>query len=142
MEFVKGKPANLKNLIRLIKYWKKENVRATGTGRIPTSYVMELITIHLWEKHKGYDGTFNTLKALHGVMTALTDVTSLHAIWKNNYQTNKIPSSIQKERPLVMDPANPTNNVCSDFEWEEIRLAAMNVLSSPMMFGVTSSTWN
>ena len=142
VEFVRGKPANLKNLIRLIKYWKKENVRATGSGRIPTSYVMELITIHLWEKRKGYDGTFDTLKALHGIMTALNDYTSLQAIWNDNYQTNEIPRSIQGERPLVMDPANPTNNVCSNFEWEEIRSAAINVLGSPMMRGVTSTMWN
>ena len=44
-------------------------------------------------------------------------------------------------RPLVMDPANPTNNVCSKFDWEEIKKAARKVLDSPMMRGVTSHTW-
>ena len=45
-------------------------------------------------------------------------------------------------RPLVIDPANPLNNVCSRFNWEEIGRAAREVLDSPMLRGVTSSTWN
>ena len=45
-------------------------------------------------------------------------------------------------RPLVMDPANPLNNVCSGFEWREIGKAAREVLDSPMLHGVTSTSWS
>ena len=46
--------------------------------------------------------------------------------------------------PLVMDPANPLNNLCSSstFKWEEIVKAAKEVLDSPMLRGVKSDTWN
>jgi hypothetical protein len=40
-----------------------------------------------------------------------------------------------------MDPANPMNNVCIDFEWEEIGNAAKKVLDSPMMRDVSSISW-
>ena len=44
--------------------------------------------------------------------------------------------------PLVMDPANPLNNLCRSFEWEEIVKAAKEVLDSPMLRGVKSDTWD
>ncbi len=45
-------------------------------------------------------------------------------------------------RPLVMDPANPTNNVCSKFEWKQIGDAAKEVLESRMLRDVSSISWN
>ncbi|XP_041357499.1 2'-5'-oligoadenylate synthase 2-like [Gigantopelta aegis] len=43
-EFVKSVPQNVKNLIRLVKYWKKtEDVGLK-------SYVLELLIIHLWRE--------------------------------------------------------------------------------------------
>ena len=30
-------------------------------------------------------------------------------------------------RPLVMDPANPLNNVCSRFDWEDIRFSNITI---------------
>ncbi|XP_028412290.1 2'-5'-oligoadenylate synthase 1A-like [Dendronephthya gigantea] len=143
VDFVKKYPANVKNLIRLIKYWKKKMVRKSWYGqRIPNSYLMELITIYYWEENTRYsDGTFNTLKAFHGIMEALKDYQSLNIFWTENYSAKDIPSQILRQRPLVLDPANPTNNVCSGYHWEEIRQEAKNVLKSAMMEGVSSFSW-
>ena len=44
-------------------------------------------------------------------------------------------------RPLVMDPANPFNNVCKTFEWEEVQKEAKRALDSAMLSGITSLTW-
>ena len=52
--------------------------------RIPNSYLMELITIHLWEQH-GRNRIFNTLKAFRGVMEALRGYESLNAVWRKYY---------------------------------------------------------
>ncbi|XP_028407355.1 2'-5'-oligoadenylate synthase 1A-like [Dendronephthya gigantea] len=143
VDFVEGYPANVKNLIRLVKHWKKKMVRPSSPRRrIPNSYLMELITIHLWKQNKGYDGTFNTLKAFHGVMEALKEYRSLNVTWTTNYSTSQIPSEIRRQRPLVMDPANPTNNVCATFDWDEIKEEAGRVLASPMMLGISSTNWN
>lgn len=40
-----------------------------------------------------------------------------------------------------MDPANPFNNVCFAFSWDEIKEKAENALKRPMLCNVTSTTW-
>ena len=98
VDFVSAIPANVKNLIRLVKYWRKEYVERASTGRrLPTSYVLELIVIHLWES-KGGPYRFDTVKAFHSVMEALVHVESLRVTWRNNYTENMIPDHIPHER--------------------------------------------
>ncbi|CAB4030764.1 2 -5 -oligoadenylate synthase 3-like [Paramuricea clavata] len=139
VEFVKSYPANVKSLIRLVKHWRKKMVVPYEAKRkLPNSYVMELITIHLWEKHVGNDGTFNTLKAFHSVMEELKNWKSLKIIWTKNYPRCEVPDDIRtKSGPLLMDPANPMNNLGSTFVWDEIEDAAKKVLGSRMMSGVS-----
>ena len=72
-------------------------VPARAGRRIPTSYVMELITIHLWEKNRTRYGTFDTLKAFRGVMKALQDYESLNVVWKKNY-TKDTPFHVKRDR--------------------------------------------
>ncbi|XP_028407281.1 2'-5'-oligoadenylate synthase 3-like [Dendronephthya gigantea] len=137
--FVGRQPANVKNLIRLVKYWKKEKVTSMSGG----SYLMELITIHLWEENTRYgNGTFDTLKAFHGVMKALEEYHSLNVIWTTNYSASEIPHEVKsRPGPLVMDPANPMNNVCTAFDLERLGRAAREVRRSPMLDGVSSTSW-
>ena len=66
--------------------------------RIPTSYVMELITIHLWEKNQTEYGTFDTLKAFRDVMKALQDFKSLNVVWEKNYTKAMIPRHVEMNR--------------------------------------------
>ena len=66
--------------------------------KIPNSYVMELITIHLSEKHKGNDGTFNTLKAFRSIMEELKNYESLNIIWTKNYHRYEVPDEIRTKR--------------------------------------------
>ncbi|XP_028407254.1 2'-5'-oligoadenylate synthase 3-like isoform X3 [Dendronephthya gigantea] len=142
VDFVENRPPNVKSLIRLVKYWKKKMVRAFSSDRrIPNSYLMELIIIHLWEENTSGYGRFNTLKAFHGIMKTLDEYQSLNVIWTDNYRINDIPYHVRCTRPLVMDPANPMNNVCKRFVWEEISIAAREVLESQMMNGVSSDSW-
>ena len=97
---MEGYPGNVKNLIRLVKHWKKKMVRpSTPDRRIPNSYLMELITIDLWKTKKRYDGTFDTLKAFHGVMEALKNYRSLSVTWTTKfYSTSQIPDEIRSQR--------------------------------------------
>ena len=41
-----------------------------------------------------------------------------------------------------MDPANPFNNVCHGFSWDEIREEAEEALNSRMLRDVTSTDWD
>jgi acid phosphatase class B len=95
---VKACPANVKNLIRLVKYWKKQNVTSVYKREIPNSYVIELITIHLCEGSSGWFGTYDTLKAFHSVMEALENYRSLNVIWTKHYSRYDLPTQIQQER--------------------------------------------
>ena len=71
----------------------------SGAGRrVPTSYVMELITIHLWENNRTGSGRFDTLKAFHSVMKALQDYRYLNAVWSINYNEDMIPPDVKMER--------------------------------------------
>ena len=71
----------------------------SGTNKqIPNSYVLELITIHLWEKNRTTNGTFDTLKAFHCVMKALRDYESLNVVWEENYTKDMIPFDVKRNR--------------------------------------------
>ena len=71
----------------------------SGSGRrVPTSYVMELITIHLWDNNRTRNGRFDTLKAFHGVMEALNNYRSLNAVWETNYSQAMIPNNVKRDR--------------------------------------------
>ena len=98
VDFARPIPANVKNLIRLVKYWRKEYVSAGSTGSWPpNSYVMELVTIHLW-KIKGKPKRYNTLKAFHNVIKTLANSQSICAIWTDNYALGSIPEETRSQR--------------------------------------------
>ena len=48
-DFVKERPALVKDLIRLVKYWRKTFLPKKSAKRLPPSYLLELLTIHAWE---------------------------------------------------------------------------------------------
>ena len=47
--FVTERPALVKDLIRLVKYWRKTFLPKKSAKRLPPSYLLELLTIHAWE---------------------------------------------------------------------------------------------
>ena len=71
-------------------------VPSRADRQIPNSYLMELITIHLWENNQTETGRFDTLKAFHRVMKALQDYKSLNAVWSTNYSQAMIPNKVKK----------------------------------------------
>ena len=98
VDFARPIPANVKNLIRLVKYWRNEYVSAGSAGSWPpNSYVMELVTIHLWES-KGKPKRFDTLKAFHNVIKTLANSQSICAIWTDNYALGSIPEETRSQR--------------------------------------------
>ncbi|XP_077995522.1 2'-5'-oligoadenylate synthase 1A-like isoform X2 [Glandiceps talaboti] len=117
VEFIKKQPARVKNLVRLIKYWNKMVVKkAVSLGsksRYPTSYPMELITIHVWEK-AGKPSSFDMAMAFKAVLHRLTNYQTIRAVWYDNYDAGMASKGMMGMRsPILLDPANPTNNVFS-----------------------------
>ena len=85
-EFVKDQPPNVKNLIRLVKYWRKTCIedKSSGTARLPSSYPLELITIGCWEK-AGKPSSFDIRAGFKAVLGRLINSCQIHFIWDKNY---------------------------------------------------------
>ncbi|CAH1792684.1 unnamed protein product, partial [Owenia fusiformis] len=128
LEFVRSKPAKVKDLIRLVKHWKETHV--TGIPS-PKSYGMELLTIEAW-KAGGSLQDFNTRKGFYYVLKKLE---SFGKLW----QTQKNSSSI-----LIKDIADPFADVSKRYDhWYELgqkagKCAKQNLFSD---IGLSDRSW-
>ena len=84
VKFVDKRPANVKDLIRLVKYWRKTYIPQIGHERLPPSYLLELLTIHAWEKAK-CPKKFNIKIGFKAVMELLENHSNLGVSWDDNY---------------------------------------------------------
>ena len=87
VKFVDKRPANVKDLIRLVKYWRKTYIPQTGHERLPPSYLLELLTIHAWEK-ANCPQKFNIKIGFKAVMELLENHSNLRVSWDDNYSKN------------------------------------------------------
>ena len=87
IDFVKSVPGSVKEVIRLVKYWKAEYLKKHWTGQsrnIPTSYCFELLTILAWEK-AGKPDPLDLGQGFKRVMTMAKDLDTLKHYWTENY---------------------------------------------------------
>ena len=84
VKFVKDRPPNVKDLIRLVKYWRKTYIPQIDHERLPPSYLLELLTIHAWEKAK-CPKKFNIKIGFKAVMELLENHSNLRVSWDDNY---------------------------------------------------------
>uniref|UniRef100_M3XTW8 2'-5'-oligoadenylate synthase 3 n=1 Tax=Mustela putorius furo TaxID=9669 RepID=M3XTW8_MUSPF len=125
--FVNTRPAKLKNLILLVKHWYHQ-VAAQNKGQqpalasLPPVYALELLTIFAWEQGCGKD-SFKTAEGLKTVLGLVQQHQQLCVYWTVNYSfedpaiRTHLLGQLQKKRPLVLDPADPTWNV-GQGSWE------------------------
>ena len=84
VKFVDKRSPNVKDLIRLVKYWRKKNIPQIDHERLPPSYLLELLTIHAWEKAK-CPKKFNIKIGFKAVMELLENHSNLRVSWDDNY---------------------------------------------------------
>ena len=89
--FVKERPALVKDLIRLVKYWRKTFLPKKRGKRLPPSYLLELLTIHAWE-NANCPERFDVKIGFTAVIEALKDHQRLRVSWGNYYRQDLIPS--------------------------------------------------
>ena len=96
VEFVKGQLAIVKNLIRLVKYFRKTCIedKSSSTARLPSSYQLELVTIGCWEK-AGKPSSFDIRAGFKAVLQQLVDNCQIHFIWYNYYDRTIAESGIK-----------------------------------------------
>lgn len=111
-------PTKLKSLIRLVKYWKKKRdgvYKQQHSGqriaRWPTSYVIEIITMHVWCE-AGKPSSFDMRKALYAVLRAIENHCEFKIILQDQF-LNYGRTAIEQPNngPFIMDPCNPFNNL-------------------------------
>ena len=67
---------------------------------------------------------------MKGVLTALTRPEVMNIVWTENYSKQHVDRSLV-DFPLVLDPANPTNNVAkfvAPHTWHQLQAAAKEAL--------------
>ena len=86
VEFVEGQRPNVKDLIRLVKYWRKTCIeeKHSVTTRLPSSYPLELITIACWEK-AGKPSSFDIRAGFKAVLQRLANNCDIRFIWYEYY---------------------------------------------------------
>ncbi|XP_041358005.1 2'-5'-oligoadenylate synthase 2-like [Gigantopelta aegis] len=102
-QFAREAPKQLKELTRLVKYWKK-------TENVPgKSYFFELFIRHLWETEWGKPQIFSMEEKFKDVIRNLKTTRSMRIIWPELYDAEKYTTV--PERPVMLDPMNPFQNV-------------------------------
>ncbi|MEJ1282019.1 hypothetical protein NN561_012971 [Cricetulus griseus] len=113
--FLKDRPPKLKNLIRLVKHWYqlcKEKLREP----LPPEYALELLTVYAWE-HGSRRLEFNTAQGFRTVLELVTNYRQLRVYWRVYYDlpdrevSKYLLRQLRKDRPVILDPADPTRNV-------------------------------
>ncbi|XP_021959333.1 2'-5'-oligoadenylate synthase 1 [Folsomia candida] len=107
VSFVRAVPLNVSRIIRIAQYWDKcvDLGGARLTGR---SYLIELVAMgtNLGRKpNRGLQARFSHF--LHQMRT----LSSACIVFTENYEESQIPADVRRQRPLILDPINPFNNL-------------------------------
>ncbi|XP_028621230.1 2'-5'-oligoadenylate synthase-like protein 2 [Grammomys surdaster] len=129
--FVKSRPVKLKNLLRLVKFWYLQYLRYKHRReQLPSKYALELLTIYAWEMGTKSSENFNLIEGFVAVMELLRDYQDICIYWTKYYDfqnevvRNFLKKQLKTDRPIILDPADPTNNLGSRNGWEIVATEA------------------
>ncbi|XP_015982708.2 2'-5'-oligoadenylate synthase-like protein [Rousettus aegyptiacus] len=133
--FVKHQPTKLKSLLRLVKHWYLKYVKAKcPRAMLPPLYALELLTIYAWEMGTQEDKNFRLEEGLTTVMELLQEYDLLCIYWTKHYTfqnpviENFVRKQLKRERPIILDPADPTHNVAKGYRWDIVAQRASQCL--------------
>lgn len=125
--FLKQRPTKLKSLIRLVKYWYQLCKESLGKP-LPPQYALELLTVYAWER--GSRATyFSTAQGFRTVLELVMNYRQLCIFWTKYYDfenpviSQYLLKQLEKPRPVILDPADPTGNVAGGQAHGWLRLA-------------------
>ncbi|XP_055462363.1 2'-5'-oligoadenylate synthase 2 isoform X2 [Psammomys obesus] len=121
--FIEPRPTKLKSLLRLVKHWYKQCERKMkAKPSLPPKYALELLTVYAWEQGSGMND-FDTAEGFRTVLDLVIKYQQLCIFWTVNYDFQDEPmrtfllTQIQKKRPVILDPADPTGDVGGGDRW-------------------------
>nr|XP_048278264.1 2'-5'-oligoadenylate synthase 2 isoform X2 [Myodes glareolus] len=122
-DFIEPQPTKLKSLIRLVKHWYKQCKRKMKPKpSLPPKYALELLTVYAWEQGSGMED-FDTAEGFRTVLDLVIKYQQLCIFWTVNYNFEDelirtfLLAQIQKKRPVILDPADPTGDVGGGDLW-------------------------
>ncbi|KAM4827788.1 2'-5'-oligoadenylate synthase-like protein isoform 2-T2 [Thomomys bottae] len=133
--FVKHRPTKLKALLRLVKHWYYQYVKARcPRANLPPLYALELLTVYAWEEGTQEENNFRLEEGLTTVMELLQDYELICIHWTKFYTLqnpiigNCVRKQLKKQRPIILDPADPTHNVAEGYRWDIVAQRARHCL--------------
>lgn len=94
-----------------------------------SSFLIELIMCDIATIELKAHTEASLVRVFKAFLQALAEPQTLKVVFTDYYDVARVPDQIQRERPLVMDPANPYLNAAKRMRWEPIRLLALDTLS-------------
>ncbi|XP_059712341.1 2'-5'-oligoadenylate synthase 1-like [Haemorhous mexicanus] len=135
--FVKHRPAKLKDLLRLVKYWYKELLKPQyPNADLPPKYALELLTIYAWEEGTGSSCSFDMAPGFRTVLELLGRHRDICIYWEKYYSLQHgeigahVKGLLSKPRPVILDPADPTGILGQDKDWKLMAQAAATYCNS------------
>ncbi|XP_044541387.1 2'-5'-oligoadenylate synthase-like protein 1 [Gracilinanus agilis] len=133
--FIKSHPVKLKNLLRLVKHWYLQHLKFhCPKAPLPPIYALELLTIYAWEMGTNEAENFNLSRGFVSVMELLLDYKDICIYWTTYYSLqdqiigNFVKQQLKKERPVILDPVDPTHNVGEGKRWDLVAQRAAQCL--------------
>ncbi|XP_063081748.1 2'-5'-oligoadenylate synthase 3 isoform X2 [Cavia porcellus] len=121
--FVNTRPAKLKSLILLVKHWYRQvSSQEAGRSALPPVYALELLTIFAWEQGCR-NPNFSLAQGLRTVLGLIEQYQQLCVFWTDNYSLEdpvigkSLRQQLERPRPVILDPADPTWDVGSGAAW-------------------------
>nr|BAB19016.1 2',5'-oligo adenylate synthetase A [Gallus gallus] len=143
--FVKWRPAKLKDLLRLVKHWYKEMLKPKyPNAKLPPKYALELLTIYAWEGGTGRED-FSMAEGFCTVLELLGQYRDICIYWEKYYSLEDewvgayLKKQLRQPRPVILDPADPTGILGQGKNWDLVaKEAAESRVSLPCVSDVCS----
>lgn len=122
-KFLARQPSQVKMTIRLMRWWRDQQEWSSQLTR-PSDDILELMAVYSAIQTKPTDQK----AAIANLMSLLSGFKQLRIVWSNYYKKDDVEAPLLQQRPLLMDPANPSVNVAdpSVFDPSELMAFAQN----------------
>ncbi|XP_037054560.1 2'-5'-oligoadenylate synthase 2 isoform X2 [Peromyscus leucopus] len=149
-QFFKKYPRRVKDLILLVKHWYHQCEEKWMTSlSLRLLYALELLTVYAWEQSRQGEN-FDVAEGARTVLGLIGQSSQLCVYWIDNYNfedetvRNTLLCQLRSQRPVILDPTDPTNNVGKDDgSWQMLTEAAQAWLYSPSLNNVSPAPhWN
>jgi len=119
-QFVAKQPGHVKVTIRLLKWWRDQQSWSCALTR-PSDAILELVAIYVAQQ----SGKTAQAQMIANCMSVLARFTQLRVVWSNFYDKSDAWAPLMLQKPLLMDPVNPFNNVADPQDFDARELMAL-----------------